>query len=118
MCSSCRSDEYPKCEIDPPPPQPCKELGSGGVESCSTVRIFNEETGKLTQFLRSCSDSLKQETPCFNQRPGYKTCADICYTDGCNAAPSVSSPTSMHFARVLMGLFLTAFFVKLKNATC
>ncbi|GFS16790.1 hypothetical protein ElyMa_001481800 [Elysia marginata] len=50
MCSTCRSDTNPKCEIEPPPPQPCVELGSAGVESCSTVRIFNDETGSLSAF--------------------------------------------------------------------
>ncbi|CAG5129089.1 unnamed protein product [Candidula unifasciata] len=84
MCSSCRSDKKPDCESSPPAPQPCTESGSGVIKSCSTIRIYKLDTSELYQFIRSCSSS---ENPgCFNSKPGYKTCAQICYTDGCNSA--------------------------------
>ncbi|GFO25294.1 hypothetical protein PoB_005179900 [Plakobranchus ocellatus] len=111
MCSICRSDTNPKCEIKPPPPRPCTELGSDGVESCSTVRIFNKETGTLTQFVRSCSDSMDQG--CFDSRPGYKTCADICYTDGCNVASALTPPARSIYT--LIAVLVPVVWVKVKN---
>ncbi|CAG5126169.1 unnamed protein product [Candidula unifasciata] len=91
MCSACRSDKSPDCETNPPPPQPCTESGSGVNQSCSTIRIFKTGTGELHQFIRSCSSSNSEKADCFASPPGYKTCANICYTDGCNSAKTSSN---------------------------
>ncbi|BFZ19870.1 hypothetical protein BsWGS_22909 [Bradybaena similaris] len=89
MCSTCRSDKLAECESSPPAPQPCTESGSGVVKSCSIIRIHKINTNELYQFIRSCSSS---ENPgCFDSKPGYRTCAHICYTDGCNSALTLST---------------------------
>ncbi|KAI8759505.1 omega-scoloptoxin-Ssm1a, partial [Biomphalaria glabrata] len=97
LCSMCSSDQKPDCEINPPEPQPCPEVGSGLVKSCSIVRIINKSTGEQSMYIRSCATSTKS-SGCVDTRPGFKTCATICYTDGCNASWSMHalSKTAFH----------------------
>ncbi|BFZ13026.1 hypothetical protein BsWGS_16065 [Bradybaena similaris] len=107
MCSTCRSDKSHDCESNPPAPQPCTESGSGVIESCSTIRIFKMTTGELHQFIRSCSSSGSDKADCFASPPGFKTCAHICYTDGCNSA---STLTDIHqLCLLLWAVFMSHF---------
>ncbi|XP_005108856.1 uncharacterized protein LOC101861616 [Aplysia californica] len=86
LCSSCRSDTEPSCETRPPTPKPCAKSSSGIVESCSTVKIYEKNSEAIHMFIRSCASS--DRNGCFDSLPGYHTCAEICYTDGCNTASS------------------------------
>ncbi|KAH9504883.1 hypothetical protein Btru_060910 [Bulinus truncatus] len=86
-------------------PQPCPEVGSGHINSCSIVKIINKSTGELSQYVRSCAASSIYNG-CHDTQPGFMTCANVCYSDGCNTSSTALGVHRMSAQRHIYALVL------------
>ncbi|XP_025102109.1 uncharacterized protein LOC112568820 isoform X2 [Pomacea canaliculata] len=90
----CHLADYSRCEEQPPAAEPCFDPGNGILETCAIIRIFRNSTGELIDFRRSCSTT--QESGCYRDLEGNRVCAEICFTDHCNAPHAACTRHPLH----------------------